>query len=76
MRSSFLLDCTLRDGVYIVNSIFGDSMIRRIIHQLEKAGAEIIECGWLKDKAHEPGSSFYHVPADLEQYLDDRLGSV
>lgn len=67
-----LLDCTLRDGAYIVNSMFGDSVICGIIHQLEKSGAEIIECGWLKDKPHEPDSSFYHVPADLEQYLSSK----
>lgn len=64
-----LLDCTLRDGAYIVDSMFGDSVIRGIIHQLEKAGAEIIECGWLKDQEHRPDSTFYHVPADLEPYL-------
>ena len=71
-----LLDCTLRDGAYIVNSMFGDSVIRGIIHQLEKAGAEIIECGWLKDKPHQPDSSFYHVPSDLEQYLSSKKKNV
>lgn len=71
-----LLDCTLRDGAYIVESMFGDSAIRGIIHKLEEAGAEIIECGWLKDKAHQPGSSFYHVPADMEQYLSSKKKNV
>lgn len=71
-----LLDCTLRDGAYIVESMFGDSVIRGIIHQLEKAGAEIIECGWLKDKPHQPDSSFYHVPSDLEQYLPAKKKNV
>lgn len=71
-----LLDCTLRDGAYIVDSVFGDSVIRGIIHQLEKAGAEIIECGWLKDKPHQPESSFYHVPADLEQYIPAKRKNV
>lgn len=72
----FLLDCTLRDGAYIVESKFGDSAIRGIIHQMEKAGAEIIECGWLKNQAHEEGSSFYHVPEDLEQYLPAKKKNV
>lgn len=71
-----LLDCTLRDGAYTVDSMFGDSSIRGIIHQLEKAGAEIIECGWLKNAPHQPGSSFYHVPADLEPYLSTKKPSI
>ena len=71
-----LLDCTLRDGAYIVDSMFGDSVIRGIIHQMDKAGAEIIECGWLKNKPHQPDSTFYHVPADLEQYLSSKKKNV
>ncbi len=71
-----LLDCTLRDGAYIVDSMFGDSAIRGIINKLEEAGAEIIECGWLKDKEHQPDSTYYHVPADLEQYLYEKKKSV
>lgn len=72
----FLLDCTLRDGAYIVDSRFGESAIRGIIGKLEDAGVEIIECGWLKDKPHEEGSSFFHIPADLERYLTDKKETV
>ncbi|MBQ6326302.1 MAG: hypothetical protein IJI26_09585 [Clostridia bacterium] len=71
-----LLDCTLRDGAYIVKSIFGDSVIHGIIYQLEKAGVEIIECGWLKDAPHAPDSSFFHIPADLEPYLSGKRNRV
>ena len=38
-----LLDCTLRDGAYIVDSMFGESAIRGIIGKLEESGTEIIE---------------------------------
>ena len=71
-----LLDCTLRDGAYIVDSQFGEPVIRGMIRKLEEAGAEIIECGWLKNAGHKPGSSFYHVPADLEQYLSEKKKHV
>lgn len=71
-----LLDCTLRDGAYIVDSMFGDAAIRGIIGKLEEAGAEIIECGWLKDKAHQPGSTFYHQASDLKQYLSEKKKNV
>ena len=64
-----LLDCTLRDGAYITNSKFGVPAIKGIIKKMQAARVDIIECGWLKDKPHEIGSVFYHVPADLEQYI-------
>ena len=64
-----LLDCTLRDGAYIVDSMFGTAAIRGIISHLQDAQVNVIEVGWLKDKPHKEGSSFYHVPADAERYF-------
>ena len=67
-----LLDCTLRDGAYIVESKFGESAMKGIIKKLQDANVDIIECGWLKDKPHVFGTSYFHVPSDFEQYLVDR----
>lgn len=64
-----LLDCTLRDGAYIVDSCFGTPAIKGIIKKMQDANVDIIECGWLKNDAHKEGTSFFHVPADLEPYL-------
>lgn len=64
-----VLDCTLRDGAYIVNSMFGDNAIKGIIGKLKNSGIELIECGWLKDKKHESGSTFYHLPDDVLDYI-------
>ena len=64
-----ILDCTLRDGAYITNSDFGESSIRGIISQAQKAHIDIIECGWLKDSAYKHGTSFFHVPSDAEIYI-------
>lgn len=69
MMSIRILDCTLRDGAYITNSDFGESSIRGIISQAQKAHIDIIECGWLKDTAYKKGTSFYHVPSDAEIYI-------
>ena len=71
-----LLDCTLRDGAYIVDSQFGDGAIKGIISKLQEVGAEVIECGWLKDKPHEEGSSFFHVPADVTPYIGSPKSNV
>ena len=64
-----LLDCTLRDGAYIVDSEFGSAAIQGIIKKMQDAGVDIIECGWLKNTPHKEGTSFYHVPQDLQNYL-------
>lgn len=67
-----LLDCTLRDGAYIVDSQFGDPVIKGIIKKLQDANVDIIECGWLKDKNHSEGSSFFHIPSDITPYILDK----
>ena len=64
-----LLDCTLRDGAYIVDSMFGDVSIKGIIDKLNKANVDIIECGWLKNDEHKKDSSFYHVISDVNNYI-------
>lgn len=67
-----MLDCTLRDGAYIVDSMFGDSAITGIIKRLQSAKIDIIECGWLKDKEHKAGSTFFHDAPDLFPYLSSK----
>lgn len=67
-----LLDCTLRDGAYIVDSMFGESSIKGIIKKLYDANIDIIECGWLKNKAHEAGSTFFHIPEDIRKYIGEK----
>lgn len=67
-----LLDCTLRDGAYIVNAKFGTPAIKGIINKSQEANIDIIECGWLKDSVHEEGTSFFHVPDDIRPYLEEK----
>ena len=76
MSNIELLDCTLRDGAYINGSHFGAASIKGIIKSLQRANADIIECGWLKDSEHEYGTTYYHVPSDIEQYLVDKKPNI
>lgn len=71
-----LLDCTLRDGAYINGSDFGAPAMKGIIKNLQDAGTDIIECGWLKDDAYKEGSSYFHTPSDIEPYLLEKDDSV
>jgi len=76
MNGIDLLDCTLRDGAYIVDSQFGDTAIRGIINKLQEVGTEIIECGWLKDKPHESGSTYFNTPDDIKPYLQSKKDTI
>lgn len=76
MNGIDLLDCTLRDGCYVVDAKFGAPSIKGIIGKLEEAGIEIIECGWLKDKPYVEGTAFYHLPSDMEQYLNGKKANA
>ena len=71
-----LWDCTLRDGAYINGSRFGTSAIKGIIKKLQEARTDIIEVGWLKDAAHEEGSTYYHLPQDAAPYMVDRQDGI
>ena len=41
-----ILDCTLRDGGYINDFRFGNTIIKDIVSKLAKASIDIIECGF------------------------------
>lgn len=71
-----LLDCTLRDGAYIVDSKFGTVAMKGIISKLQDANVDIIECGWLKDKEHTEGTTFFHVPSDIVPYITNKKEGV
>ena len=47
MNYAKILDCTLRDGAYLVDKKFGDNTIHGIISGLEDANIDIIEIGFL-----------------------------
>ena len=76
MNSIRILDCTLRDGAYIVNGVFGEPAIRGIINKLQNANIDIIECGWLKNDTCVDGTTYYHLPSDLEKYLSGKSEKV
>ena len=87
MKKVQLLDCTLRDGAYIVDAKFGVPAIKGIIKKLQDADVDIIECGWLKNTLHEEGTSFLSCARGLGAVCskkkrrydlcgNDRLGQI
>lgn len=65
MRKLKVLDCTLRDGGCVNNFNFGQDYMEKILHSLEKAGVDIIECGYIDEKN---GSE-----TERTQYLDEQV---
>ncbi len=65
MQQIQILDCTLRDGGYCNQWEFGNRNILKIAEGLRDAEIDIVECGFLTDKAlWNPDSSRYN---SLEQ---------
>lgn len=53
------LDCTLRE-VALPGYHWGTGVMTGVLDGLCRAGVEIIECGFLKNGVHEPGSSLFY----------------
>lgn len=64
-----ILDCTLRDGAYIVDGNFGKNIIKGIINNLSKANIDMIEVGWLKNPEYQEGSTYYHSTKDIIPFM-------
>lgn len=71
MKRVNILDCTLRDGGYLVDSQFGDTAIKGIIRGLAESGVDVVECGFLKDEPHQKGSTVFNNAAQIRGFLPD-----
>lgn len=69
MKRVNILDCTLRDGGYLIDSQFGNTAIKGIIQGLTESGTDVIECGFLKDEGHQNGSTVFNNAWQLRPYL-------
>ena len=65
MKRVQLLDCTLRDGGYLVDAQFGNTVIKGMIKGLSESGIDVVECGFLKDEPHQKGSTIFNNAAQL-----------
>jgi 4-hydroxy 2-oxovalerate aldolase len=64
-----LLDCTLRDGGYVNNWMFGAASIAGITDALEKAKADIIELGFLRDTQPNKDSTSFSEIEDINSTI-------
>ena len=66
---TMLLDCTLRDGAYLLDKKFGDSNIRGIVSGLVKAGIDCIEIGFFQDEGAGDGKTVYLNSEDAKRFI-------
>lgn len=72
-----LLDCTLRDGAYLIDKKFGDETIHGMIHGLLDANVDIIEIGFLQDEGFGKGKTVYLNGADAEKFVpENKKGTI
>lgn len=75
MKKVQVLDCTLRDGGYLLDAKFGDNAIRGIIKKLADARVDVIECGFLKDEPHREDTCVFSDVDEVITYLPKERGT-
>lgn len=59
MNHAKLLDCTLRDGAYLIDKTFGDESIKGITQGLTDAKIDYIEIGFFQNDGFGPGKTVF-----------------
>lgn len=77
MKHAKLLDCTLRDGAYLVDKYFGDTTIYGMIKGLVDANIDVVEIGFLQDEGQGEGKTVFKNAEQAKKYIPaDKKGSV
>ena len=76
MKHAALLDCTLRDGAYLIDKNFGDPVIKGIIHGLMGAAVDYIEIGFFQDEGFGPGKTVFRNAADAKRFVPAEKGKT
>ena len=66
-----LLDCTLRDGAYVNDGIFGFETIKNIIKGMNNSKIDILECGWLMNSDFSINKTYLNQVSDIENFLEE-----
>ena len=69
MNHAKILDCTLRDGAYLVNKKFGEYTINGIVEGLVNAHVDFIEIGFFQDDEFGEGKTVYLNSKEAKKYV-------
>lgn len=71
-----ILDCTLRDGAYIVDKYFGESVINGIVKGLSSAKIDYIEIGFLQNEGFGEGKTVFLNSQDAKKYVPKEKNGI
>lgn len=69
MQDVKLLDCTLRDGAYLIDKQFGNTAISGIIAGLSDAHIDIVEIGFLQDEGFGEGKTVFRNNLEARAFI-------
>lgn len=69
MKHIELLDCTLRDGGHIVDSAFGEDVIRAILDNLVQSRIDIVEAGFLQNCEYDINRAMFNSIEEASRIL-------
>lgn len=72
MRKISLLDCTLRDGGYVNDWMFGEESIKGIGRKLAQAGIEFFEVGFIKGDKFNPNRAVFPDIQSMTQMIQPK----
>ena len=75
MSYAQILDCTLRDGGYLVDKKFGEENIQGIINGLVNTGIDIVEIGFLQNEGFGDGKTVFLNSKEAEKYIPQEKGN-
>lgn len=76
MNKIKILDCTLRDGGYINNWMFGETVITDIIKNLIESHIDIVECGFIRNVDTDCDSSVYSNMDQLAKIIEPKNNNI
>lgn len=71
-----LLDCTLRDGGYITNWVFGRDNILKIVNGLTDSGLDYVEIGYLNKDVDDQSKSLFQTIKKASEVLPQKRGNT
>lgn len=74
MKHAKVLDCTLRDGAYLVDKTFGDTTIQGIISGLIDANIDLIEIGFLQNDGFGEGKTVFKNAKEAKKFVPKDKG--
>lgn len=71
-----LLDCTLRDGGYVNNWMFGKNVIYDIKENLVNSNIDIVELGFLKNEPENPDRTVFNSTKQLIPIIGEKKSGI